>query len=288
MLFLSGLVLQKQAPIVLIHGVMEDGDAMKDMQLIMQQQIPDLYVKVCDLGIGFEQSIFTSLDYQLEQLVICINNDPQLSSGFIGLGFSQGGLLLRGYLERYNHEKFPVLRFIGLSSPLAGEFCGVDSKCVFLLDFPDWLNELIFNVEFNKIFYDHFSIASYWRDPYNLDAYYQNGRYLLDLDNERTFNPQYKTNFMSVDKMILFGSESDGIIEPWQSAQFGFWKENSDSEVYSMEERDVYQLDLFGLKTMNEGGRIVLRKTHNNHLHNIHNKKFIVEELAPFVKMDVE
>ncbi|CAL5984861.1 Palmitoyl-protein_thioesterase [Hexamita inflata] len=269
-----------------MHGVLEDGSAMNDVAKWLQQEVPDLHVRICDVGMGKEESIFTSLEYQLEQFVICVNDDPLLKDGFIGMGFSQGGLVIRGYLQRYNHIKFPMLRFIGLSSPLAGEFCGYDSLCLFALYPSDWLNELVHNVFLSDFMFEHFSISSYWRDPYHLQEYFQIGRYLLDLDNQKTFNPVYKQNFVSVDKMILFGSEHDGVIQPWQSSWFGMWKEGGDSDVELMEERDVYKQDLFGLKTLNEQGKIVLKNTNNNHLNNVHNQKFIVEELAPFVKMD--
>ncbi|CAL5984928.1 Palmitoyl-protein_thioesterase [Hexamita inflata] len=285
-MLLLGLCQLKQVPIVLMHGILEDGNAMMNASKWLKQEIPGLYVKICDVGIGKERSIFTSVEDQLAEFVICVNNDPQLKDGFIGLGFSQGGLVVRGYLERYNHIMFPMLRFIGLASPLAGEFCGVQSDCLFILQFPDWLNELINNIEFSDFMFEHFSITSYWRDPYHLQSYLQNGRYLLDLDNERQFNPQYKKNFMSVDKLVLFGSEHDGIIQPWQSSWFGFWKEGTDSIIEPMEKRSVYENDLFGLKTMNEEGRIVLKKTSNTHVKNIHNELFITKELAPFVKME--
>ena len=90
---------------------------------------------------------------------------------------------------------------------------------------------------------------------------------LPELDNVReTENSAlYKKNFQSVDKFVLFGSDADGAISPWQSAWFGVWKENTDSEVVNMEDRPEYKQDLFGLKTMNEAGRIELINSHIDH-----------------------
>ena len=35
------------------------------------------------------------------------------------------------------------------------------------------------------------------------------------LDNLKEFNITLKKNFMSVDKIVLFGGPNDGVISPW-------------------------------------------------------------------------
>ena len=74
---------------------------------------------------------------------------------------------------------------------------------------------------------------------------YNSTTVLAKLDNEYEFNEQYKLNMLSVDKIICFGSNRDGIIKPWQSAFFGRWAENSDTVIEGIEERSG---DLIGLK----------------------------------------
>jgi hypothetical protein len=56
------------------------------------------------------------------------------------LGFSQGGYLLRGYLEKYNQPR--MKRFITLTSPLTGYFCGRYYECVEGFVIPEFLNNL--------------------------------------------------------------------------------------------------------------------------------------------------
>jgi uncharacterized alpha/beta hydrolase family protein len=60
-----------------------------------------------------------------------------MADGFIALGYSQGGYLLRSYIEKYNHIKAPAKRFVSLSSPLGGFFCGFLQECYFFDIFPE-------------------------------------------------------------------------------------------------------------------------------------------------------
>lgn len=56
---------------------------------------------------------------------------------------------------------------------------------------------------------------------------------------------------MSVDLYILFGSPKDGTISPWKSAFFGQWGDD-DSHMLNYWERDDFEADNFGLKTMHQ------------------------------------
>ena len=70
---------------------------------------------------------------------------------------------------------------------------------------------------------------------------------------------------MSVDQYILFGSPNDGSIQPWKSAFFGQWGKN-DSQILNFWERDDYEADNFGLKSMHEQNRIKMFETNFTHV----------------------
>jgi len=91
---------------------------------------------------------------------------------------------------------------------------------------------------------------------------------------------------MGLDKMVLFASPNDGIITPWQSAWFGVYAENSDIEVVSMEERDIYKLDLIGLKEMNEQGRILKIESGRNHLQYLTDSAYFKESILPWLLIE--
>lgn len=59
---------------------------------------PDLYVKVLQIGDtvveDFVNSISMHPDQQIEIACNATQSDERLQSGYVGIGFSQGGLLL--------------------------------------------------------------------------------------------------------------------------------------------------------------------------------------------------
>lgn len=74
------------------------------------------------------------------------------------IGFSQGGIVTRGFLERCNNP--PVLNYISWVSPQGGQF-GV----------PGWFNtteeriidDIVECCAYSKLFQDNLSVAGYWR-----------------------------------------------------------------------------------------------------------------------------
>eukprot|EP00731_Ephydatia_muelleri_P021338 Em0013g1065a len=63
--------------------------------------------------------------------------------------------------------------------------------------------------------------------PYHQDLYYQHCDYLPLLNNGT--NPAYKTNFLNLQQLVLIGGPDDGVITPWESSQFGFYEDNSET-----------------------------------------------------------
>ncbi|CAL6009379.1 Palmitoyl-protein_thioesterase [Hexamita inflata] len=284
-LFLN--IITKQPPVVVMHGIMDTKESMNNIIQYLKDITPDLYVLNCEVGNGYMDSIFMDVYSAVKEVTNCIVNDPNLKDGFIILGYSQGGYLLRSYLENRTDSQPKVLRFITLTSPLAGYFCGVKSACAMIPGLPDFVNDLIADFEYTDFVQNLITGAGYWRNPYQLPAYLNYQTHLSLLDNQAVFNQQYKKNFLEPDKFILFASENDGVISPWQSAWFGFFENENDAVVQKMEERDIYQEDLFGLKTLNEQGRIVRIRSGLDHFSYLKDEAFIKEQVAPWVKMDV-
>jgi palmitoyl-protein thioesterase len=84
------------------------------------------------------------------------------------------------------------------------------------------------------------------------------------LDNVQEVNETYKKNFMSLDLLVMFGSPKDGLISPWNSAWFGGFI-NNDKTLHDMTERFEYKQDLFGLKTLNEQGKVKFFDSNTKH-----------------------
>lgn len=100
------------------------------------------------------------------------------------------------------------------------------------------------------------------------------------------FNQQYKDNYMSVDKHVMFGSINDEVISPYYSAWFDYWKEGDDSEKLPMEERQEYIDDTFGLQSMDKAGKLVKVESGLDHVGYLRDITFITETLPPYLIMD--
>jgi hypothetical protein len=90
-----------------------------------------------------------------------------------------------------------VIKFITLSSPHAGFYCGKNSECHGHL-LPEFLNSLIPALVYSEFIQDIVAGAGYWRDPYNLDEFRKGSSSLATLDGERDYNETYKRNFESL------------------------------------------------------------------------------------------
>lgn len=63
-------------------------------------------------------SITNKLDTQVESFKKAVTSDPKLKDGFNAVGLSQGNLVVRGYIQKYNNP--PVKNFISICGPHGG------------------------------------------------------------------------------------------------------------------------------------------------------------------------
>ncbi|KAH0572332.1 Palmitoyl-protein thioesterase [Spironucleus salmonicida] len=279
------VVLIAQYPIVIMHGFDSSAHYMEIIRDTIQSEIENVIVINCEVGNGRWDSIFMEISHQIRLLSECISEHPITQNGYIGVGHSQGGYLIRAMLEEYNHKAAPMVRFISLSGPQRGFFCGVKSKCHgnYL---PTFVQKLLFYFQYKGFVQSRLSPAQYWRNPYKLKAYAKKAASLPFIHNIRDYNIQRKINFMYVDKIVLFGGPIDEVISPWQSAFFGVWKEGSDSDIQLYQDREEYKTDTFGLRSMVEQKRVIFEETNLHHGDYTTNQKFIAERIVPHLRMN--
>ncbi|KAH0575829.1 Palmitoyl-protein thioesterase [Spironucleus salmonicida] len=278
-------ILLAQYPIVLIHGFDSSAHYMSHMKQVIEKEMPQTTVINCEIGNGEWDSIFMEVAQQVNLLAECITKHNVTSRGYIGVGHSQGAYLMRALLEQHNHEMAPMVRFISLSGPQGGFFCGVKSECQGQY-LPKFVQRFMFYMQYKGFTQSNLGPSQYWRNPYKLKSYTKKARSLPLLDNIRDYDPQRKANFMSVDKIVLFGGSTDEVITPWQSAFFGTWKAGTDAEVQLYHERDEYKQDTFGLKSMVEQNRVFFEETELHHGDYKYNDDFIVNRLVPYLRTD--
>ncbi|DAZ99567.1 TPA: hypothetical protein N0F65_001395 [Lagenidium giganteum] len=264
-------------PVVLMHGM---GDAagnsgMKHIRDLISKHLGGTYVTNIQLGnsIGedVQNSYLITMDKQLDMFAAIVRKvsydrfrDPKLANGFNAAGFSQGNLLIRGYIERYNNP--PVLNFISFHGPLAG--VGALPQCKPTQFICREINRLIGTQVYSDRVQKHLAQSNYFRDPLKIDEYLQHVHFLPDLNNEgKSVNATYKENFIKLHNLALVRANADTQVVPKDAEWFGAYADGSNyDKILGFNETRWYKEDLFGLQTLDRAGKVHFFETAGDHL----------------------
>jgi palmitoyl-protein thioesterase len=108
----------------------------------------------------------------------------------------------------------------------------------------------------------------YFRDPMRVSTLaYKKFSQLAQWNNEGDApNATYKANFVKVERFILVKAEKDTMVFPSEGEHWGHFADNSLTKVLPMRQTHWYKSDLFGLKTVDEAGKIFFNTTAGDHL----------------------
>lgn len=267
-------------PVVMMHGMgdfAENPMGMVPLRKLIAQEAntyvhsvaicskPDQYSD-CDSE-DQDNGFLMTMDDQVEQFARVVRADPKLAGGFNAIGFSQGNLLIRGYIHRFNNP--PVRNFVSMHGVMMGvaglpqcptTVPGLGALCRTM----NWL--MGFGV-YTGFVQSHLAQANYFRDPLALEKYREDGHFLPDINNERAeHNNTYSTNFASLDSLALVMAEDDTMVHPKESEHFGFFQDGSEQKLVSMKDAPWYNQDWFGLKALDDAHKITFYSTPGNHL----------------------
>ncbi|EOD17699.1 hypothetical protein EMIHUDRAFT_451284 [Emiliania huxleyi CCMP1516] len=108
-------------PVVLVHGILDCSENMYQVEAWVRASLGrGGHVLNVEIGNGVVDSIARPMDWQLQELAAAIRADPALAEGFNMIGYSQGALLARGYVQRYNLPRVSTL--VSWVGPQAGQF----------------------------------------------------------------------------------------------------------------------------------------------------------------------
>lgn len=231
-------------PVVVLHGV---ASSVANLILFSEWFSMSFNRQVfnIEIGNGVQNSLFMPLYTQLDLLCESIYTITELENGFDFIGFSQGGLLARGYVNKCN--KFPVRNLINIVSPNGGV---VENTTLDM---------------YSDFYQKQLSISGYWRDPLQLEKYLSKCSYLPFINNEikRPLSLQYKNRILSLHNYIVIWSPNDETIDPPESAKFSFF--DKDYNIIPIEKTVIYRDDTLGLKELNMDGRFHIHKTNCTH-----------------------
>jgi len=264
-------VASKWRPVVLMHGLLDQANGgIINAAKWIQQDFPGIYVTSIEIGDGRLDSLIMGMNDQVDAFAQAIQSDVKLQNGFNLIGHSQGGLITRGYVERYNDP--PVHNLISWAGPQMGQFgmpgfnaiCpDPDTICDFFLDLMDllmaghWVDEWMQN---------HFSFASYWKDPFAYEKYLKYNKFLSDINNEhKKKNSTYKANLMSLNAYVLEYTIIDNTVIPASSPWFQFYDLGQDETITPWNETELYKHDWIGTRSLYQANKLYLYQTDCNH-----------------------
>lgn len=265
-------------PIVLLHGITSDKSELSSVVVWLEENLPNSVINI-EIGNGKQDSIFKTMDWQLNELCATIYNIPILKDGFHFIGMSQGGLLARGYVEKCN--KYPVKNLITWVSPHAGVF-GIKSL------------DISFTNIYSPLYQNIYSFSGYWKNPYKYNEYLEYASYLPYLNNEYQdiltyFSDDYnmyqridwnftnnRANLLSLDNFVMIWSPLDDVLNPPESGKFEFFKIKNPSVINTdinivlppivpLYDTLDYINDVLGLRSLSETGRLHILETNCTH-----------------------
>ena len=271
-ILLSKIEILASKPVVLLHGLESNAANLDELSDWIQEKFNRVTFNI-ELGNGDKYSSSTPIYTQIEELKVTIENIALLSDGFDFIGISQGGLIGRGYVEKYNQKynqninnTFAVENLITLVSPHGGVY----DKFLSFIDMYKEKNQLTM------------SFSNYWRDPTNILTYLVASTFLADANNEKNNkNELYKINIETLKNFVMVYSPNDEIIKPPESGIFSFY--NDKLEIVDLFSSDLYKEDWIGLLHLDKLKKLHMYNTNCTHVE--HRKPICFPQLYEILKL---
>jgi palmitoyl-protein thioesterase len=255
-------------PLIIWHGLGDSfgNDGLKSVATLAEETNPGTFtyiIKLADDANGDSRATFLgNLTEQIDKVCadLAAHNILSTAPAIDALGFSQGGLFLRGYIERCNSP--PVRSLVTFGSPHNGiaEFqsCGA----------TDWLCKgsqgLLRSSTWSSWVQSNLVPAQYFRDPNQYDNYLEYSNFLADINNERELkNQTYKENLEKLERFVMYLFEDDTTVIPKESTWFA---EVNGTDVQELKDRVLYKEDWLGLKALDGKGALEFKSTEGGHM----------------------
>lgn len=234
-------------------------------------------------------TIFGNAFDQVDRICEQLATVPELNSGFIGIGLSQGGLLLRAYVERCPR---PVpKKLITLGSPHMGMdtlancsskdskkltrdiettldslallipnrlLCGIIRKFILRAIESSFFQALVLPAQYFRIKNPSSSPSS------TRTTFRSSPPFLATINNEPPwpFNQTYKERLANLSLFVSYRFDQDELVLPPYSPWFSRVRRGA----FDLGPEEIYQDDRIGLRQLNETGRLQLKTLPDGHM----------------------
>ncbi|TPX50514.1 palmitoyl[protein] hydrolase [Chytriomyces confervae] len=170
---------------------------------------------------------------QVDSVCKSLAEIAELRNGFNAIGFSQGGLFLRAYVERCV-EGPRVFNLITYGTVCVADAPGCedasDTNCALMRNlirsgaYWSWVQNRVIQ-------------AQYFKDPTNIARYLEKNIFLPYINNEIKShrNEKYATSLKTLNKLVLIRFEDEKTVVPAESSWFGFYNDDK-SEIMKIDE----------------------------------------------------
>ena len=264
---------EQPLPVIIWHGLGDSADAkgLKEVASLVDEINPGTYTYLIAVGgnagsADRQASFLGNVTQQIDSVCHSLSKDNILRTApaVDALGFSQGGLFLRGYVERCNAPKVRSLMTFGSPHNGIAEF----QKCK---SATDWVcqgaNALLkSSTVWSDFIQSRLVPAQYYRDTKDFENYLEHSNYLADINNERVLkNISYAENLSRLERFVMILFNEDKTLIPKESAWFAEFNETENS-VTPLRNRQIYEKDWIGLKQLDEKGGINFVKLPGEHM----------------------
>lgn len=174
----SETIKRSYRPVIIVHGLMTgDVSTMQSLASRIVELHPGtkMYVFKRYCGLASLEPLWRQTKQLADDLLYVCSLHPE---GVHIIGYSQGGLLVRGMLQMCG-SVHNVKTFVSLSSPQGGQY---GAEC-FTKMFPALTTRTAYEVFYTRLGQHALSLANYWYDPRHRDLYLQYSLYLAVIDN---------------------------------------------------------------------------------------------------------
>jgi len=250
-------------------GLGDSYDRLRPIEELLGTVNEGTYTKTIKLGASpaadSQASFIGNVSAQVDQVCAELAGDNILATApaVDALGFSQGGLFLRAYIERCNRP--PVRSLVTLGSPHNGVTevnCRGNLVC-------QGLYALFKLKPFHARVQRTVVPAQYYRpaeDGGQFEQYLDGSGFLADINNERAAkNEAYAGAIAGLDNFVMVMFEEDTQIMPKESAWFEE-VDGPDGVHTPLRARQLYRQDWLGLRALDHKGGLHFRKVPGEHM----------------------